>query len=197
MANDKANEDVRVTRDDAADTVTGSVDGGFKLDPIDGGLPGFRPGVSVEQDNVHNSSVPRSLRTYSDDPGYKTEWDIGSLEQAVEWLNAHASLLERMYHGIDDIKSLVDAKRRGLEQATRPDGSPFGGFEWAGAVKDKHRKLIELMKPGVKQIAESLYDAADALGKVKERYQTVEKASEMSAADYQKAVADQARSTHF
>ncbi len=197
MANDKKNDDIRVTRDGEADTVTASVDGGYTFSPIDGGPPGYRPGMELELQDVNNATMPRSLETYSSDPGYQTDWDIASLDKAVEWLNAHASLLERMYHGIDDIKALMEAKRRGLGEATRPDGTPFGGFEWAGAIKDKHRKLIELMKPGVKQVAESIYDAADALGKVKERYQTVEKASEMSAMDWQKAVADQSRSTHF
>jgi hypothetical protein len=62
-------------------------------------------------------------------------------------------------------------------------GGPLGGFPWAVKLAERHTNLYQGFNTSLKTVAENLYDAADALKKVKEKYKDVEGANVMSAAE--------------
>jgi hypothetical protein len=180
--------------------------------PLPGtGVPIFITG-GVSQDNVYASHLPDSLVTKPGEAGAKTEWDASTLESAITWLTAHADYLDRMYRGMDDIRTLMDGPD--VDQTTRTDsgtqnraqsstdpsasanGGPLGGFRGSSAIAAKHDGLYKGFHDGLKNIVESLYDAADALSKVKEKYTTAEKVNALSASDVESIFTDLGSSQH-
>jgi uncharacterized protein YukE len=145
-------------------------------------------GTSLGMDNVYKAQTPTSLQTTPGEAGAKTEWDASTLDGAAKWLESHAEFLARMYHGMDDLKDLMNG----------PDGmtSPLGGFPWARELTSKHTSLQQSMQTGLKTVVENLYDAADAVRKVKEKYHSAEKASTMAGGDMNKVFSDLGRSDH-
>jgi len=157
----------------------------------------------VSMDDVFTGSTPSSLATKPGEQGAKTEWDVTSLDAAVTWLTAHADYLDRMYRGMDDIKTLMDGPD--IDNTTRQDagssqsvgtGGPLGGFKGAGDLAATHKQLYQGVNTSLKTIVENLYDAADALKKIKEKYSTAENANAMSAADMEKIFGDLGTSEH-
>ena len=157
---------------------------------IPGGMYGniYIPTTTVTADNVNSSHVPDQLAPHQGEAGAKTEWDVTSLDAAITWLNAHADYLKRMLHGMDSIKTLMDGPKYGdhVMQNSGMGGqqmSPLGGFPWAGKLTERHSQLYQSYQTGLKTVIANLYDAADALTKVKEKYGDVEHANAMSAQD--------------
>jgi len=155
---------------------------------IPGGMYGnfYVPTATVTADNVNSSAVPSQLAAQPGEAGAKTEWDVTSLDAAITWLTAHADYLKRMYHGMDAIKALMDGPKynNDIVQHSGMEGqhaSPLGGFPWAGKLAERHNNLFQSYGNGLKTVVENLYDAADALKKVKEKYQDSEHANAMSA----------------
>jgi hypothetical protein len=172
------------------DTVTTSVPAGYY--PGVGYIPVT---VSGTQDNVWKASTPTLLAAQPGEAGAKTEWDVTSLDEAVRWLTAHADYLARMYHGMDDIKALMDGPEADTEAGLQRS-SPLGGFDWATKLAAKHTGLYQGVNQSLKQVVESLYDAADAVKKVKENYHDVEHASSMSASDLESVFTDVSQGDH-
>lgn len=166
----------------------------------------------VSQDNVYASHLPDSLVTKPGEAGAKTEWDASTLDSAITWLTAHADYLDRMYRGMDDIRSLMDGPD--VDQTTKQDsgtqnrtvdtsnpgaasnGGPLGGFKGSLAIATKHNGLYAGFHDGLKNVVESLYDAADALSKVKEKYTNAEKVNALTASDVESIFTDLGTSKH-
>ena len=144
-------------------------------------------GISLGMDNVYKAQTPKTLQA-GGDAGAKTEWDASTLDGAAKWLESHAEFLSKLYHGMDDLKDLMDG----------PDGttSPLGGFPWATQLNSKHTSLQQSVQTGLKTVVENLYDAADAVRKVKQQYHSAEEASTMSGADMDKVFTDLGKNDH-
>jgi hypothetical protein len=138
----------------------------------------YVPTLNGATDNIYKPTTIDSLQSTKGDSGEKTAWDVTSLDAAITWLTAHADYLKRMYHGMDDLKSLMD----GPSGNPKP-GGPMGGFPWAVKLSERHSSLYQGFNTNLKTVVENLYDAADALRKVKDKYHDVEGANAMSAAD--------------
>ncbi|BCL15702.1 MULTISPECIES: hypothetical protein [Micromonospora] len=148
-------------------------------------------------DNVNRAETPSDLVAGPNEAGVKTEWDASSLDGAIRWLESHASYLRRLYHGMADIQDLMGGA--GAAAATgMPSGvsgvqkSPLGGFTWAGRLTQKHANLYTGTESGVLDLANRLEDAVEVLRKVKENYQTAERANEMTAEQIRQIFADAA-----
>ena len=96
--------------------------------------------------------------------------------------------LKRMYHGMDDLKSLMDGPKISSDVmqhsgVSGQSGGPLGGFPWAVKLANRQTGLFQGFNTNLKSVVENLYDAADALREVKEKYVDVEHANAMSAAE--------------
>ncbi len=162
-------------------------------DQVNVTLPGgdyggiYIPTTTVTSDNVWKSQVSSDLAGQPGDPTVTTV-DVDSLDKAITWLNTWADYLKRIYHGMDDIKSLMDGPQ--MDPKITSDaglsgqsGGPLGGFPWAGKLAERHTSLFQSYNGGLKTVVDNLYDAADALKKVKDKYNDVEHANAMSAAE--------------
>lgn len=142
-----------------------------------------------EFDNVNRAETPSDLVAGRNEAGVKTEWDATSLDSAIQWLEAHASYLNRLSYDMTDLQDLM-----GGQAAAGPGAkSPLGGFEWAGRLAQKHGGLYTGTEQGVRALATSLYDAAEALRQVKENYETAEEVNRMTAVDMQRIFGEVAR----
>ncbi|MGC4804371.1 hypothetical protein [Micromonospora sp. DT233] len=135
-------------------------------------------------DNVNHAQTPSDLVAGPNEAGVKTEWDASTLQGAIQWLEAHASYLRRLYHNMADIQDLMGGKGAAAA-AGMPSGmgqkSPLGGFAWAGRLTEKHAALYSGTEAGVLELAKQLDAAVEVLRKVKDNYDTAEKANEMTA----------------
>lgn len=154
------------------------------------GTAGYIPPVTLSMDDVYNSQAPSSLTAGPGGKDTQAEWNDETFDAAITGLKAYAEFLSKMYYGMDDIKDLMGGPNGGMVS------SPLGGFDWAMELAKSHTTLLDGTKTNLKNATEALYDAADAVNKIKEHYKTVEDASAMSAADMEKAFSDQASSTH-
>jgi hypothetical protein len=178
--------------------------------PIPGtGVPIFITG-GVSQDDVYASHTPDGLATKPGEAGAKTEWDATTLDAAITWLTAHADYLDRMYRGMAEIRTLMDGP--GTDQTTKSDSGmanqpmsstsppvnagPLGGFKGASAIASKHNGLYQGFNTGLKNVVENLYDAADALTKIKEKYTKSEQVNALGAADIESIFGNLAQSQH-
>ena len=148
----------------------------------------YIPSVTVTADNIARASVPSSLAAAADEPGGRASWDVSSLDEAITWLTALADHLKRLYHGMDDIKALMDGPKYNSDvmQHSGTGGqsfSPLGGFPWAEKLAERHNTLFQSYNGDLKTVVDNLYDAADALKLIKSSYQDAERASVMSASD--------------
>jgi hypothetical protein len=162
----------------------------FDYTAIPGGNYGgiYIPTVTGSADDVDKPTTITQLQPDANDPGEKTEWDVTSLDAAITWLTAHADYLKRMFHGMDQLKSLMDGPKMSNDVMQHSgtngqSGGPLGGFPWAVKLAERQSTLFQGFNTNLKTVAENLYDAADALKKVKEKYQDVEGANAMSAAE--------------
>jgi hypothetical protein len=162
----------------------------FDYTAIQGGNYGgiYIPTVTGSADNTDKPTIINSLQPNANDPGEKTEWDVTSLDSAIAWLTAHADYLVRMYHGMDDLKTLMDGPKLSNDVMQHSgtngqSGGPLGGFPWALKLAERQSNLFQGFNTSLKTVAENLYDAADALRKVKDKYHDVEGANAMSAAE--------------
>jgi uncharacterized protein YukE len=177
--------------------------------PIPGtGVPIYITG-GVSQDNVYATHTPDGLTTRPGEAGAKTEWDATTLDAAVTWLTAHADYLDRMYRGMAEIRTLMDGPD--VDQTTRSDsgtmnratsttpqanGGPLGGFKGSSAIAAKHDSLYQGFNTGLKNIVENLYDAADALTKIKAKYTNAEQVNALGAADVESIFGELGQSQH-
>lgn len=154
-------------------------------------VPGAGPTVGMEFDNVHHSRTPSSLVAGPNEAGVRTEWDAGSLDSAIAWLETHAEYLNRLANRMPDIQDLMGGPNAAVASGD-PGGpkSPLGTFDWAVRLSQKHAGLYTSAETAVKTLSENLYDAAAALRKVKENYENAEGANAMTAADMQRVFAD-------
>lgn len=153
--------------------------------PVTAGV--YLTGFSM--DNVHRVETPSDLVAASGEAGVKVEWDASTLDSAVTWLEAHASYLSRLSYSMTDIQDLMGGAAAGGLAAAGAK-SPLGGFPWAQQLSAKHASLYAGTESGLRSLSRSLYDAAEALRKVKENYETAEGANAMSATDMEKIFAD-------
>ena len=169
----------------------------FSYTAIPGGNYGgiYIPTVTGTADNVDKTTTIARLQPDGNDPGEKTQWDVTSLDSAITWLTAHADYLKRMYHGMDDLKTLMDGPQMSSSVMQNSgvngqSGGPLGGFPWAAKLAERNNNLFQGFNTNLKTVVENLYDAADALRKVKEKYHDVEGANAMSAAEMESDFAD-------
>jgi uncharacterized protein YukE len=146
-------------------------------------------------DNVNRAQTPSDLVAGPNEAGVKTEWDASTLDGAIQWLESHASYLRRLYHGMADLQDLMGGAGAAAA-AGMPSGvsgvqkSPLGGFPWAGRLTQKHANLYSGTEAGVLDLATRLEDAVEVLRKVKQNYQTAERANEMTAEQIRQVFAD-------
>jgi hypothetical protein len=155
----------------------------------------YIPTVTGSADNVDKPTIITQLQPDANDQGEKTQWDVTSLDAAITWLTAHADYLKRMYHGMDELKSLMDGPQMSSSVMQNSgtngqSGGPLGGFPWAVKLAERHTNLFQSFNTGLKTVVENLYDAADALQKVKQKYTDVEGANAMSAAEMESDFSD-------
>lgn len=136
-------------------------------------------------DNVNYAETPSGLVAGPNEAGVQTEWDASTLDSAITWLESHASYLRRLYHNMADIQDLMGgsaaAASAGLPSGSGVQKSPLGSFTWANRLTQKHANLYSGTEAGVLNLAERLENAVEVLRKVKENYQTAERANEMTA----------------
>ena len=156
--------------------------------------PGLPPGPTVPvqlrgvgTDDVNHAETPSDLVAGPDEAGVETEWDAGTLDSAITWLETHAYYLERLAVQMADIQDLMGGPTAAVPgAASMPGGagvSPLGSFPWAVRLAEKHAGLYTSTEAGVGNLARNLRNAVAVLGQVKENYETAEGANEMSAAE--------------
>ncbi|MEU5904037.1 hypothetical protein [Micromonospora sp. NPDC047527] len=146
--------------------------------------------TGFEIDNVNHAATPEGLVTAPSEAGVKTEWDATSLDSAIGWLETHAAYLNKLSYNMVDIQDLMGGATAGVAGGVGGQASPLGGFDWAGRLAAKHQGLYRDTESGVQKLAQSLYDAAEALRQVKQNYETAEEQNRMSAADMQRVFGD-------
>lgn len=144
--------------------------------------------IPVAKVTVDNANKPTTVSSLASPGGAPTEWDVTSLDAAITWLTEQADYLKRMYHGMDDLKSLMDGPKISSDVmqhsgVSGQSGGPLGGFPWAVKLANRQTGLFQGFNTNLKSVVENLYDAADALREVKEKYVDVEHANAMSAAE--------------
>ncbi|MEU6072903.1 hypothetical protein [Micromonospora sp. NPDC047074] len=142
----------------------------------------------ITMDNVNRAETPSGLVPGASESGDNTEWDASSLDSAIEWLESHASFLNKQSYTMVEIQD----KMGGTAAASGMNGvggasSPLGAFDRAGDLARKHGSLFTSTQQSVRKLADDLYAAANALREVKENYETAEKANAMSAAEMERA----------
>ena len=160
----------------------------------------YVPSVTMTGDNVGTSRLSGSLAPQAGDPTVTTV-DVDNLDAAITWLNTWADYLKRVYHGMDDIKALMagpqlDGKIMRDAGPSGQSGGPLGGFPWAGELAKRHTTVYQGYTSGLKTVVDNVYDAADALKKVKDKYNDVEHANAMSAAEMESDFGDAQSQSH-
>ncbi|MFC0507739.1 hypothetical protein [Micromonospora costi] len=157
--------------------------------PINPTMPfaGDIRGISYDKTGVDQAETPSGLVAGSGEEGVKTEWDAGTLDSAIDWLETHANYLHRLSYDMVEIKDKL-----GGDQGVAGQGT-LGGFFYAGELAKAHGQLYTSTESGLRSLSESLYDAADALRTVKRNYEDAEGANAMTAQEMQQAFANAAR----
>lgn len=123
-------------------------------------------------------------------PGLRPEWDASTLDEAVVWLEEHSTFLGEWL--------LPTMQNEIKDWLTGPPGSvapPFGSFPTAIELADRHLGHYTLAETAVQAVAEQLWQTAQALREVREKYETAERANEMSAAAFEQVFAGEASSS--
>jgi len=146
--------------------------------------------LGYSQDNVYNASTPSQLQNHPGDKGTQVEWTIGTFDDAITWLTAHADYLDRMYHGTHQIEDLIKGPAHSSTDSQWMDNSDgpvtsLGGFRWARTLAKQHAQLLTETQQQLKTVVEELRSAADALGQVRDKYHDAEHASAMSATEFE------------
>ncbi|WBB65278.1 hypothetical protein [Micromonospora sp. WMMD812] len=160
--------------------------------PINPTLPfaGDIRGMSWDRTGVDQAETPSGLVAGSGEQGVRTEWDAGNLDSAITWLEAHASYLYRLSYDMVEIKDKL-----GGDQAAAGEG-PLGGFQYATQLAQRHTELYAGTETGLRNLSDSLYNAADALRTVKRNYEDAEGANAMTAQEMQQAFTKAASGDH-
>lgn len=141
----------------------------------------------ITMDNVNRAERPTALMPGANEAGARTEWDATSLEEAIRWLESHADFLHKQSYQMVEIQDRMG----GSATAGMPTGtSPLGTFPRAQDLATKHSSLFTSTQQSVRNLAEDLYQAANALREVKENYETAERANAMSAAEMERVFSD-------
>ncbi|TDB72085.1 hypothetical protein [Micromonospora sp. KC721] len=135
-----------------------------------------------EIDNINKAHKPTHLTPAPGGAGATTEWDAASLDDAIRWLNEHAEFLNsQSYRMEEDIRQWM-RNPSGAGGIGAADGkSPLGSFERANALAQRHAGLYDSTQTALRGLAEDLWNAAKALQKVKDDYETAEGANKMTA----------------
>ncbi|MEH1098077.1 hypothetical protein [Micromonospora sp. CPCC 205561] len=142
----------------------------------------------ITMDNVNRAQTPSGLVPGAGESGDNTEWDASSLDKAIEWLESHASFLNKQSYTMVEIQDRMGgAAAGGMAGVGGGASSPLGAFDRAGDLARKHNSLFTTTQQSVRKLAEDLYKAANALREVKENYETAERANAMSAAEMERA----------
>lgn len=151
--------------------------------PIPFGPGGVFSVTGSTEENVNKAEVPSALVPAAGEEGVRTEWDATSLEEAIRWLTTRAEFLHKQSYDMTVIKEYV---------AGSPDsqGGAFGSFDRAQSLFIKHNGLYETMQRQLRSLRDRLENAAEALGKVKENYETAEGANRMSAEQMRQVLND-------
>ncbi|MFG3697726.1 hypothetical protein ACGF5C_07370 [Micromonospora sp. NPDC047620] len=146
----------------------------------------------ITMDNVNRAQTPSGLVPGAGESGDNTEWDASSLDSAIEWLESHASFLNKQSYTMVEIQDKMGgtAGAAGVNAVGGGGSSPLGGFDRAGDLARKHSSLFTTTQQNVRKLAQDLYKAANALREVKENYETAEKANAMSAAEMERAFSE-------
>lgn len=148
-------------------------------------------------DNVNKAHKPTHLTPAPGGAGATTEWDASSLDGAIKWLNDHADFLNsQSYRMEEDIRKWMGNPAGGAAGiGGGGDGkSPLGSFDRANALAQRHAGLYDGTQTALRTLAEDLWNAAKALEKVKEDYETAEGANQMTADQMAQALGNGAAS---
>lgn len=158
--------------------------------PINPGAPfvGDIRGINYDRVGVDQAHTPSKLVAGDGERGVATEWDAGSLDSAVTWLETHAGYLHRLSYDMSSIKDELAPN----EWATEGQGA-LGGFPNAKTLTDNHNKLFSSTQEGLRRLSDGLWAAAEALREVKRKYEDAEHANAMSAQEMRQAFANAAR----
>ncbi|GAA2709990.1 hypothetical protein ACFY2R_03320 [Micromonospora olivasterospora] len=156
------------------------------VNPMYPGMGNIR-GISFDKTGVEQAETPGGLVAGSGEKGVETEWNAGTLDSAITWLETHASYLHRLSYDMADIKEQL-----GGDQAAAGKGA-LGGFQYATQLGQQHQQVYTGTENGLRTLSDNLYTAAEALRTVKRNYETAEGANEMTAQQMQQAFNDAAR----
>ncbi|MER5702461.1 hypothetical protein ABT023_11000 [Micromonospora sp. NPDC002296] len=156
------------------------------VNPMFPGVGDIR-GMSFDRIGVDQAETPSGLVAGSGEKGVETEWNAGSIDSAIIWLETHAGYLHRLSYDMVDIK-----EKLGGDQAMAGKG-PLGGFQYAKQLAQQHQQVYASTESGLRTLSENLYTAAEALRTVKQNYETAEGANAMTAQEMQQAFNDAAR----
>ena len=151
--------------------------------PIPFGPGGLLSVTGSTESNVNKAETPSALVPAAGEEGVRTEWDASSLESAIEWLETRAEFLHNQSYQMTSIQDDI---------AGSPDsaGGAFGAFDRAQVLAQKHSAFFARAQAEVRQLRDRLENAASALRKVKENYETAEGANRMSAEQMRRAFGD-------
>jgi hypothetical protein len=146
---------------------------------------------TVTMDDVGDyahAKASSGMTVAADDKGARSDWDIKSIGDAETWLRSHADTLSHLWHGMNDISDLMKG----------PDGntSSLGTFNWANTLTRQHDAVFTGVHDGLKNVIESLYDAADAVKTVAANYKSAEERNQMTTAQMEKIFTDEGQQTH-
>ncbi|KXK58742.1 MULTISPECIES: hypothetical protein [Micromonospora] len=146
--------------------------------PLNAGTPnGVQVrGLSWDQQGVDQAETPSGLVAGSGERGVETEWDAGTLDSAITWLETHASYLWRLSHNMVEIKDTL-----GGDTGAGGQNSPFGSFDGARELAQRHSGLYTSTERNLRTLSDDLYSAADALREVKRNYEDAEGANAVTA----------------
>jgi len=151
-------------------------------------------GTSATWDNV-NYTPPSQVLSIK--PGAAARVDVDGLQRAIEELRRWADYLGRLEkEGMQDIKQLMDGpetgsrvmRNAGVEE--EGSGGALGGSRGAGELAQRHSVVWQSYQDGLNTVAANLFDAADALSTIQQRYGDVERANASSAAEMEASFTD-------
>ncbi|MDR7321930.1 MULTISPECIES: hypothetical protein [Catenuloplanes] len=125
------------------------------------------------------SGLPSRLDPGPGDPGVPTEYDASTLESAITWLESQSDYLSR---------SLVPGMENDIKDwLTGPPGgnAPFGTFPTANEMAQRQLGHYQAADASIRGIADALWQAAQSLRVVLERYETAERANALSASSFE------------
>ncbi|WP_446218084.1 hypothetical protein [Micromonospora sp. IBHARD004] len=157
--------------------------------PLNPGMPlvGDLRGVNFDRVGVDQAHTPSKLVAGDGERGVETEWDAGSLDSAVTWLETHASYVHRLSYDMSTIKDELAPN-----EWAEPGQGALGGFPNAQELTKNHDALFSSTQQGLRTLSDGLWAAAEALREVKRKYEDAEHANAMSAQEMQQAFNDAA-----